>query len=465
MGPPDTDDRLAAALARWLPAARWCGAKSGPIERLAVAAVLPVAAGARLALVDAASGGTSARYVVPVDDAGQDAAATPAFAGWLVAAALGGGTTAGQGGALVGHPVGPPAATAAGPVAVTALGTDASNTSLLVRRGDEALVVKLLRRHRAGVQPEVEIGEFFGRDAPWAGTPRLRGWVEHRPVAGPTAAIATVHDHLPGCRSAWDHLLPLVTAGALASAAPDHERRRVLALVEALGRTTGEMHRTLAGRPDLPAFAPEMPTAAARRALVAALVADGRRVLARAATPPPGLPSDLQARLRALTAAGPVLLDRLRGADAGAEPVASIRVHGDYHLGQVLVAAHDDTWRVAVIDFEGEPGRPLDERRAKVPAAKDVAGMCRSFDYLLRQAAAAGGPAHDAACLRRLESHYLDAYAAVAAGGCWWPRAPAGLLEAFRLDKALYELAYEIDHRPDWIGVPLAALETAVAAA
>jgi maltose alpha-D-glucosyltransferase/alpha-amylase len=464
MEPMDTDERLATALARWLPAARWCGAKSGPVERLAVAAVLPVATGARLALVDATRGGTTARYVVPVDAAGHDAAAAPAFAAWLVTTALGGGTTDGQGGALAGHPVGPPAAPAAGPVEVTPLGTDASNTSLLVRRGREAFVVKLLRRYRPGVQPEVEIGEFFCRDAPWSGTPRLRGWVEHRPGADPAAAIATVHDHLPGCLSAWDHLLPLVAAGALEPAATDHERRRVIALVEALGRATGEMHRALAGRPDLPAFAPEVPAADARRALVAALVADGRRVLARAATPPPGLPSDVQARLRALASAAPVLLDRLAGADPGDEPVASIRVHGDYHLGQVLVGAHDDAWRVAVIDFEGEPGRSLAERRAKVPAVKDVAGMCRSFDYLLRQAAAAGGPAHDAACLRRLESTYLDAYAAVAAGGCWWPRHPAGLLEAYRLDKALYELAYELDHRPDWVVVPLAALEAAVAA-
>jgi maltose alpha-D-glucosyltransferase/alpha-amylase len=460
----DTHERLAAALAGWLPAARWCGAKGGPVERLAVAAVLPVATGARLALVDVTRGGTTVRYVVPVDDAGHDAAATPAFAAWLVTTALDGATTAGQGGALVGHPVGPPAAVDAAPIDVTPLGADASNTSLLVRRGREAFAVKLLRRHRPGVQPEVEIGGFFCRDAPWSGTPRLRGWVEHRPVNGPATAIATVHDHLPGCRSAWDHLLPLVTAGVLAPAAPDPERRRVLALVEALGRATGEMHRALASRPDLPAFAPEVPPADTRRALVAALVANGRRILARAATPPPGLPSDLQARLRALASAAPVLLDRLAGADPGAEPVASIRVHGDYHLGQVLVAAHGDEWHVAVIDFEGEPGRTLAERRAKVPAAKDVAGMCRSFDYLLRQAAAAGGPAHDAACLRRLESTYLDAYAAVSAGGCWWPRHAAGLLEAYRLDKALYELAYELDHRPDWVAVPLAALEAAFAA-
>jgi maltose alpha-D-glucosyltransferase/alpha-amylase len=459
----DTDDHLEAALARWLPAARWCGAKSGPVERLAVRATMPVADGTTIALVEATRGTTTARYVVPVDDAGGDAAATPACAGWLVATALGGGATTGPGGTLVGHAIGPPSAGGAGPVAVTPLGTDASNTSLLVRRGHEAFVVKLLRRYRAGVQPEVEIGGFFSRDAPWDGTPRLRGWVEYRPAAGPAAAIATVHDHLPGCEAAWDRLLPLVTAGVLTPSASDRERRRVLALVEALGRATGEMHRALAGRPDLPAFAPQVPTGDERRALVGGLIADGRRILARTATPPPGLTDDLTTRLRTLATAAPVLLDRLAGAGAGDDPGAWIRVHGDYHLGQVLVAAHDDPWRVSVIDFEGEPGRSLEERRAKVPAAKDVAGMCRSFDYLLRQAAAAGGPAYDPASLHRLESHYLHAYAAVAAGGCWWPRHATGLLEAYRLDKALYELAYELDHRPDWVAVPLAALEAAVA--
>jgi trehalose synthase-fused probable maltokinase len=136
-----------------------------------------------------------------------------------------------------------------------------------------------------------------------------------------------------------------------------------------------------------------------------------------------------------------------------------IRVHGDYHLGQLLVAEQGS---VLVIDFEGEPGRPLAERRGKTAAAKDVAGMCRSFDYLLRHVTKLTGRPYAAADLERMEACYLDAYREVAAGQPWWPadRENAdALLAVFKLDKAIYELAYELNNRPDWIDVPLAAIE------
>jgi maltose alpha-D-glucosyltransferase/alpha-amylase len=156
----------------------------------------------------------------------------------------------------------------------------------------------------------------------------------------------------------------------------------------------------------------------------------------------------------------------------------TIRVHGDYHLGQVLVAEQYNKLLVAeqcdkllvaehgvlVIDFEGEPGRSLAERREKTAAAKDVAGMCRSFDYLLRHVAKSTGRPFAAADLQRLEDCYLEAYREVAAGQPWWPadRESAGqLLAVFKLDKAIYELAYELNNRPDWIDVPLAAVEEA----
>jgi maltose alpha-D-glucosyltransferase/alpha-amylase len=140
-----------------------------------------------------------------------------------------------------------------------------------------------------------------------------------------------------------------------------------------------------------------------------------------------------------------------------------IRVHGDYHLGQLLVA---EKGSVLVIDFEGEPGRPLAERRGKTAAAKDVAGMCRSFDYLLRHVAKLTGRPYDTADLERLEACYLAAYREVAAGQPWWPadrETADALLAVFKLDKAIYELAYELNNRPDWIDVPLAAIEEAVA--
>ena len=137
----------------------------------------------------------------------------------------------------------------------------------------------------------------------------------------------------------------------------------------------------------------------------------------------------------------------------------AIRVHGDYHLGQVLVAGDDE--EVFVIDFEGEPGRTLEERRAKTSVFKDVAGMCRSFDYLLRHVARTTGAAYRADDLRQLEECYLDAYRSIAAGQPWWPADPHTadrLLSIYKLDKAVYELAYELQNRPDWVEVPLAAI-------
>lgn len=453
------DDRLADAIAAWLPGARWSGAKSGRIEHLAVPVAVTVGEGTMLALVDATTDTTTARYVVPVDAHGHDAVATPAFARWLIESALDGGAPTRGDAPFVGHLTAQAIDARLTTIDVAPLGTDASNTSLVVRCDDEAFVVKLLRRYRTGVQPEVELGDFFARLARWDGTPRLRGWIEHRPGDGSSAAIATIHDHVPGCQTAWDRLLGLLCSPAPRGTASDLDRDGIRGLVEALGRATGRMHGALASRTDVAAFAPEMPSTEWCRATAEARADDGARILARAAAPPSGLPADLRDRLRALSTAAPRLLRQLGLPTGVDERAALIRVHGDYHLGQVLVTGPDDACRVFVIDFEGEPGRSLAERRAKLPAAKDVAGMCRSFDYALRHAAATGGPAFDARRLHALEHCFLDAYNHVAAGGCWWPRDAATLLDTHRLEKALYELDYELDHRPDWVAVPLAALE------
>lgn len=456
-------DRLAEAIAAWLPGQRWCAARSHGSDRITLVDSGPLPGGLSIALVDRGHAGEADRYVVPVDPAGHDAARMPALAGPLVATMLEGRAVAGRSGAFVGRAVGPSSADGgwdADAVEVTLLGVDASNTSLLVQRGAAAVIVKLFRRCRAGIQPEVELGTFFARQATWDAAPRLRGWLEYVPSAGaPPTTLATVHDFVAGHRSAWDEMLAIVAAGALQAGESAPAHRGLLALVNLLGRTTGSMHQALASRPDLPAFAPEVagPTRIAR--LTTDLVEHGRRVLERLATPPASVAPDIAARLRALTAAGPTLLERLEGASKqGSAPL--IRVHGDYHLGQVLVGRDGPEWRVLVIDFEGEPSRSLAARREKSSAVKDVAGMCRSFDYLLRTAARDGGPTYREADLRLLESCFLAGYAAAGAAA-WWPapeQAPA-VLDAYRLDKALYELAYELDHRPDWVGVPLAALE------
>lgn len=464
----NADDALAEGIARWLPTTRFLASKGLPPAPVTIVERARVADGVELVLADTGAAtdaglGRPTRYVLPVDEAGGDAAARPAFVGWLAATALGGGATAGRCGSFVGHPLDPGGWSAEAPPEASPLAQDASNTSLEVRQADRRFVVKLLRRYRPGVQPEVELGWFFARESPWSGTPRLRGWIEHRPAGGEAAAIATVHDHVPGCRSAWDHLLEAVRDGALAASSADAGRLRLVALIEGLGRTTAEMHRALAARPDLPPFAPEPAAAGVAEARAAAILATARRVLSRAAAPALVLPAGVGQRLVALATRAPSLLAGLATAAAAHEQTVLIRVHGDYHLGQVLAGRRGDDWELQVIDFEGEPGRSLEDRRAKFPAARDVAGMSRSFDYLLRCAERAGGPRYDPGHLRQLEGWFLAAYESVAAGGRWWPAGSAALVDLYRLDKAFYELAYELDHRPDWVTVPLAALEARVA--
>jgi trehalose synthase-fused probable maltokinase len=144
-------------------------------------------------------------------------------------------------------------------------------------------------------------------------------------------------------------------------------------------------------------------------------------------------------------------------------PLMKTRLHGDYHLGQVLVQGED----AVIIDFEGEPLRPLAERRAKQVPLRDVAGMLRSFDYAAAVALRLG-PASEperAAAARRIDAWsraasaaYLDAYFARAAGSPGCPKdreLVLRLLRAFALDKALYEVLYEFANRPDWLAVPL----------
>jgi maltokinase len=445
---------LVAAIAGRLPGARWFAGKGQGIGAVAVVDAIPLPDAATLAIVEVTSAGKSSRYVMPVDASGADVTATPAFAGWLIDRVCSGATHAGERGRVVAHAVGSlPKLPAASP-AVALIGPDASNTSLRVTVGDATFAVKLMRRCRPGIQPEVEVGAFVAEQTSWRGTPRLCGWLDYEPAdGGPAATLATIHDFAAGCDAAWDRMLGLVRADGSAS-------RRLLTIVDALAAVTAEMHAALASRTDVAAFAPVFPTAADRHAQAHSLAAHADAVCRMIAKPGPNVAAEISARLRAVASHRADLVSRLEAVadlDSGA---ANIRVHGDYHLGQVLLTPDD---RPLVIDFEGEPGRSFDERRTKTSACKDVAGMCRSLNYLLRCAARDGGPAYAAAEAASLEQRYVAGYTSRVPGQPWWPARPADadtLLAAYVLDKALYELVYELRNRPDWIDVPLAAVET-----
>jgi maltose alpha-D-glucosyltransferase/alpha-amylase len=483
------DATIASHLAQLLPAARWFADKAVTIERTTVHERFTLAADGpvdlMLADVRLAGSDASPRYVVLIDAAGDDATAA---ARWLVEMVLSGGSLAGRHGALVGHSIGGRAgrgrAVAVAPtdslthsMTVMPIGGDASNTSFVVRSGATAWIVKLIRRCRTGIQPEVELGGFFAVASPWSGTPRLCGWLEYVPADSPFAAastaLATVHEFAPGYTTGWDTLVGLLTD----SQTPDDRLSgphgdEVLEIVAAIGRATGQMHQALAARPDIPAFAPEAMTPVSGQVTAIGMVAHAKQVFSLIESRRPHLEPSLSRRLAAVLHARSTLVSRFDRLPSLVPATTMIRVHGDYHLGQLLVAEHDSQSRVAeqgsvlVIDFEGEPGRPLAERRGKIAAAKDVAGMCRSFDYLLRHVAKLTGRPYDTADLERLEACYLAAYREVATGQPWWPadrETADALLAVFKLDKAIYELAYELNNRPDWIDVPLAAIEEAVA--
>jgi maltokinase len=449
--PPDP---LVAAIAGRLPAARWFAGKGRGIDAVSLVDAIPLPDAATLAIVEVASGGESARYVVAVDAGAADVVTTPAFARWLIDTAWAGAAQAGERGRVVGHAVGDLPRLSAGRPTVAIIGPDASNTSCRVTVGGATFAVKLVRRCRAGIQPEVEVGAFLAERASWRGTPRLCGWLDYEPAdGGPATTLASVHEFAPGCDVAWDRLLGLVRTEGDASP-------RLLTIVDALAGVTADMHAALASRTDVAAFAPYFPTAADLHAQAGSLAAHADAVCRLIAEPGPDVVPEIAARLRAVASRRGDLVSRLEAVvelDSGA---AAIRVHGDYHLGQVLLTPRDQP---LVIDFEGEPGRSLDERRAKTSACKDVAGMCRSLDYLLRCAARDGGPTYAAVNAANLQQRYVAGYASRVSGYPWWPSRAAdaeSLLAAYVLDKALYELAYELQNRPDWIEVPLGAVES-----
>ena len=476
------DATVASRLAASLPATRWFAEKSSTIETVVLTdrVALPGDAAIDLVMADVSVQGSQEPrgYVIAIGPQEDDAAGMPAFGCWLLDMVLSGRSLAAGRGTFVGHPTGgverASAVIPSGAIRVRPIGGDASNTSLEVRSGSTGWIIKLLRRRRTGIQPEVEIGEFFAAASPWQETPRLCGWLEYATtddrLSGGSTAIATVHELAPGHTTGWDCLVKLLTGGG---GLAGHSGDEVLAIVAALGQTTGRMHRALAARPDLPAFAVEPAESAGQRAAATRMREHAAGVCVTLESRLPQLEPSIGRRLKAVLAARSSLLNRFDELATLAQPTANIRVHGDYHLGQVLVPERESTLRLPdreskplVIDFEGEPGRTLAERRAKTAAAKDVAGMCRSFDYLLRHVAKSTDRPYAAADLERLESCFLNAYREVAGGQTWWPaddKAASMLITVFKLDKAIYELAYELDNRPDWIDVPLSAIEEAVA--
>ncbi len=306
------------------------------------------------------------------------------------------------------------------------LSGEQSNTSIVFEEdGEPTIILKLFRTLHHGENPDVTVQRVLS-DARSPYVPRFLGSLDAEwPDAGRTSGVAHgtlgfAQEFLPGVRDGW--------AVALEAA---RDRRDFTEAARDLGVALAAVHGALGAT---------LETADAGTEEVAATAASWRQRLATAAAEVPAVAE----RLAAIDAVYEAALER---------PWPRLqRIHGDLHLGQVL-AVPQGGWRV--VDFEGEPLRPMHERAIPDLPPRDVAGMLRSFDY----ASAVGGDADGGAWAAACREAFLDAYAA-ALGAV---DLDTLLLKALVLDKAVYEAMYEARNRPDWLTVPLAGIDAALA--
>lgn len=422
---------MSATLAEWMAGQRWFAAKSRRIVFTIVEDRIPLT-GATIHLVRVGlDDGSMHTYVVPVGDTPQltDGFDDPAFCRALLDLIATTGRAGRERSALLGRPSAGFPAGLPRDVPVRRLAGEQSNTS--VTFGD-ALIVKYFRRLVAGVNPELEISRYLTERAAFPHTPRLAGALEYLAPDGTLAAFAVAHELVTDSRDGWRWLLGRLARGDGAASSLRRLGERTAALHLALGRETAD-----------PAFDVEPITAADVLGWTQAVqrqLDDARAALGGS------LPTGVGARV------DPGGLEGLVGA-------VKQRHHGDFHLGQTLAAGDGEDF--FIIDFEGEPLRPLDERRRKHTPLRDVAGMLRSLGY-----AAASAPA-PAGWESRARAAFLDGYRSAAGRASFLPaddQAFTRALAVLEVEKAAYEVVYEANNRPDWVAIPVRGLVSASAA-
>ncbi|MFR0673035.1 maltose alpha-D-glucosyltransferase [Enterobacterales bacterium AW_CKDN230030176-1A_HGKHYDSX7] len=353
------------------------------------------------------------------------------------------------------------------------LGAEQSNSSVVV--GDK-LVLKLIRRVNGGIHPELEMSAYLTA-AGFANISPLLAWVERVDDQQQPHLLMIAQGYLSNQGDAWawtQDTLERAIRDELEPGVSDGEGR-ANALAELkdfaalFGQRLGEMHAHLAEPTDDEAFAPRVSAQQDSEQWGRQIAAELEHALDLLAQHRGALDSDAQALVDDLQQQRQGLLQNVQALADQAQGGLLIRVHGDLHLGQVLVRQGD----AYLIDFEGEPSRPLDERRAKLSPFKDVGGVVRSFDYaaamLLR--GSSGVDLSEAAqqarqrvarqYLHHSRHAFLEAYsqATAALPHAWTQGSGArAALDLFTLEKAAYEITYEAENRPSWLAVPLHGL-------
>jgi len=456
----------------------------GPAARDTLLADQPAAGIARLP----ASRGRSGAYLV-------DATALPDFATAIHAAIRDRQRFKGRAGELTGRPfqaMRSRGGTADRPLKAMPIRSEQSNSSIIL--GDR-YILKLYRIIAAGTNPDLEVGRFL-TERGFEHVPAVAGAIEYRAPGGPPGTAAILQQFVSNQGDLFEYTLDAVGgyferaaafalppgSGPLGSAAlleaartdpPDVALDAIQSYLDTarlLGTRTGELHRVLASERRDPDFAPEPFTELYQRSIYQAILAtsrNGLRLLSRrrgTLSPAAAATADL------LLGVTDGIDTRLRALYAHKMDGERIRVHGDYHLGQVLHTGRD----LLIIDFEGEPARPLGERRLKRSPLVDVAGMIRSFQYasygtLIRTELGMPIRDEDAEALmpwvrywyRWVSAAFLRGYLEQTEGASFLPSQDedrATLLDAFLIQKACYELVYELNNRPDWVAIPLRGL-------
>ena len=348
---------------------------------------------------------------------------------------------------------------------------DQSNTSVIFGR---QLIMKMFRRLEPGVNPDVEIGSFLTSRG-FSCIPPLLGTLSYE-QRGTTTSIVMLQRFVPNQGNAWDVTLEDLSryferVKARASHVIENDAEVIgpyLSRAELLGRRTGELHVALgSARPTESAFSEETYSAADVAATAKQMRQHASAQLQLLKSALPQLDDGRRQLATELLARADDLGQHFGAMTHVRSGGARIRCHGDYHLGQVLIAEAE----VVILDFEGEPARPVAERREKSSPLRDVAGMIRSFSYAALTGLGVAthtrpGDVERLSPWARLWEAWVSAafrraYFAATDGTALVPRDPNdfdALLRGFVVEKALYELAYELNNRPDWVHIPLLGL-------
>jgi trehalose synthase-fused probable maltokinase len=420
-------------LADWLAGQRWFAAKSRRIVRTIVDDRFDVEGGTVLVVRVRLDDGADDRYVVALGEGSGlvDAFDDARFCRALLELTTAGGELRGERGALMGRPSSAFAFSLPGDAPVRKIQGEQSNTSVVF---DGAVIMKHFRRLVDGVNPELEITRFLTEHTTFRNAPRLAGALEYRGEHDGAATFAVALELVTDGRDGWQWLLDRLAAGDGA-----------LGALRRLGRRTADLHLALATPTSDAAFG----AAPIGRADIAAWI------------------GALEHQVDAAQAAAQRwrLPDLPEGVGDAFEPllgVAKTRHHGDFHLGQTLCLGDGEDFML--IDFEGEPLRPLEERRRKHTPLRDVAGMLRSFAYAAATSARRGRDV--GAWEADARAAFVEGYLEAAGSAPFLPgstRAFSRAVAALELEKAAYEIVYEANNRPDWLEIPVRGFVSATA--